>query len=133
MFYSFLTVIFFSFFELTASQLNDINMKNASIHFRLFSILKKSDIEWSDNLDLAINGVPTEIIKRKTRTAPVKDPFIIPQSPLIFSHILKTKNEFVFYINGHFDGYFVIQLVKPVSVEKVIIKICILSNYLCYY
>ena len=106
-------------FRLSNDQLRDILEKKVTLHFRLYHKIQRSDVEWMEMCDLSINGIPTEYHTRKTRTAPVKKPLIIPDSPIVLPHSLKLVNSYSFMSLPSHTGYFVIQLVREVPIETV--------------
>lgn len=102
-------------FELNDEQLRDVREGKCQVHFRLFNKLDKADVEWSlDFHKLQVNHAFPTIIRKKTRTAPVKNPFVIRQPPAFDRTIFKKINYYNFS-SANVNGYLVIQLSYPIN------------------
>lgn len=87
------------------------------LHFRLYNSIEKKDYEWLAEYYFTFNQIRPELIRKKTRTAPVKNPFITPHPPIINSRFCKQSNIFGFSCTSAMKGFLVVQLidVQPTS------------------
>ena len=108
-----------AFSVLNADDLSAIQTGKKTIHLRLYHKHNRNDYEWIQAHDLQINRQPALVVRKKTRTAPVKQPFVIPPPIMISAANIKSRNRFSFNCPREFYGYLVVQLVSPRSIEEV--------------
>ena len=100
-------------------QLELIKTRKHTIHLRLYQKQQKTDLEWLQTFDLQVNRSAVQLIRKKTRTAPVSDPFVIPPPIIMPPFVPRAQNQFNFQCPREFVGYLVVQLVSPVSTAQV--------------
>eukprot|EP00012_Vannella_robusta_P014338 CAMPEP_0206211470 /NCGR_PEP_ID=MMETSP0166-20121206/18159_1 /ASSEMBLY_ACC=CAM_ASM_000260 /TAXON_ID=95228 /ORGANISM="Vannella robusta, Strain DIVA3 518/3/11/1/6" /LENGTH=343 /DNA_ID=CAMNT_0053633335 /DNA_START=35 /DNA_END=1066 /DNA_ORIENTATION=- len=107
-------------FNLTSEQLKQIRDSSCTVHFRLYNKHSRNDAEWLNMFSLKVNHNQAQLMRKKTRTAPVSEPFIIHPAPVFEKHVFRENNQFSFNCPHAHSGYLVIQLVSPISTDTII-------------